>query len=153
MGKGKSRRDVLIEFTMQFVGLDDWSNPVYKCVENGQLYKDLNHGVGEPALYSCQNKFDGEPEIPVKTRLKINYLNQYKSEPNVIDYAILDRMRSQCDYYLGWGKRSKAALCYYDEQKHINEMKRLYKSFPANKKPAWLTWEQILEYERLMVGK
>jgi hypothetical protein len=37
------------------------------------------------------------------------------------------------------------------EQEHIDAMKKLYNSFPADQKPEWLTWEQILEYEKEMV--
>ncbi len=31
-------------------------------------------------------------------------------------------------------------------------MKELYNSFPDNEKPEWLTYEQILQYERLMIN-
>lgn len=31
-------------------------------------------------------------------------------------------------------------------------MKKLYNSFPEDRKPEWLTFEQILEYEKLMTS-
>ncbi|TPG71514.1 hypothetical protein EEL31_09155 [Brevibacillus laterosporus] len=64
---------------------------------------------------------------------------------------VLDRLRSDCDYYLGYGNRNKNRLYYNDEQRHIDQMKELYNSFPNDKKPEWLTYEQILNYEKLMV--
>lgn len=43
------------------------------------------------------------------------------------------------------------SLCYDDEQKHIDKMKELYDSFPEGEKPEWLTYEQILDYEKSMI--
>ena len=66
------------------------------------------------------------------------------------NYQMLDRLKSDCDYYLGYGNKCKKHLYYKDEQEHINKMKELYNSFPNNKKPEWLTCEQILSYEKAM---
>ncbi len=137
--------------TMEFIGLDAWSRPVYRCVETGQLWKDITLGEKEPELYSCGNDLDGEPDSPIKSQLQIIYKNKYQENVNTFNYKMLGRLRRDCDYYLGYGHRSKNALYYKDERKHIDEMKRLYKGFPNNAKPEWLTWEQILEYERQMV--
>ena len=64
---------------------------------------------------------------------------------------MLSRLESDCKYYLGYGGRYKGHLYYKEEQKHINEMKKLYNSFPDDKKPEWLTMNQVLEYEKMMV--
>ena len=136
--------------TMEFKGLDDWNRPVYKCQETGKLWKDITLGSENPELYSCQNTFDGEPDCPIKSDLEILFINQYESK-NRFNYMMLDRLRSDCDYYLGNGNRSKKRLCYEDEQKHIDEMKKLYNGFPDDKKPKWLTYEQILNYEKEMI--
>lgn len=69
------------------------------------------------------------------------------------NYMMLDRLRCDCDYYLGYGNRCKKHLYYGDEQEHINKMKELYNSFPDNEKPEWLTYEQILYYEKEMTRK
>jgi len=69
------------------------------------------------------------------------------------NYQMLDRLKSDCRYYLGCGNRSKKYLYYKDEQEHINKMKEIYNSFPSNEKPEWLTYEQILDYEKSMVNK
>lgn len=68
------------------------------------------------------------------------------------NYAMLGRLESDCQYYLGWGNRSKSRLYYKDEQEHINEMKKLYNSFKDTEKPEWLTYEQILKYEKEMLN-
>ena len=120
--------------TMEFKGLDDWNRPVYKCQETGKLWKDITLGSENPELYSCQNAFDGEPDCPIKSDLDIRFINQYSESKNRFNYMMLDRLRSDCDYYLGNGNRSKKRLCYEDEQKHIDEMKKLYNGFPDDKK-------------------
>lgn len=102
--------------TMELLGVDDWDRPVYKCIETGILWKDTTLGSEKPELYSCQNSFDGEPDCPIKSDLEIKFKNQYKENPNRFNYMMLDRMRSDCDYYLGYGKRNKSRLCNDDEE-------------------------------------
>lgn len=63
---------------------------------------------------------------------------------------LLERMRADCEYYLGFGNRSEKHLWAQDVKDHIAYMKALWESFPADKKPR-LSYEQILEYERQMV--
>jgi hypothetical protein len=136
--------------TMELIGIDFWDRPVYKCIENGKLWKDITLGNKEPELYSCGNEFDGEPDCPIKSTLEIKFKTKYEESPNKFNYMMLDRMRSDCDYYLGYGNRNKKHLCYHDEKEHIDKMKELYNSFPKDQKPEWLTYEQILEYEKEM---
>jgi len=148
--KGVKKMDNKIR-TMELIGVDDWDRPVYKCIETDYLYKDITLGNEKPELYSCQNSFDGEPDCSIKNDLEIVFKKQYKKEPNRFNYIMLDRLRSDCDYYLGYGNRCKNRLCYDDEQKHIDKMKELYDSFPEGEKPEWLTYEQILDYEKSMI--
>lgn len=138
---------------MELLGVDDWDRPVYKCIENGILWKDLNLGGENPELYSCQNSFDGEPESPIKSDLEIHFKTKYKKNPNEFDYMMLSRLQTDCKYYLGNGNRNKENLWAGDEQKQINEMKKLYNKFVDDDKPEWLTYEQILDYEKSMVNE
>jgi len=66
------------------------------------------------------------------------------------NYMMLDRLRTDCEYYLGNGNRQKKHLWAGNEEEQIKEMKRLYNSFTDNEKPDWLKWNKILEYERLL---
>jgi hypothetical protein len=66
-------------------------------------------------------------------------------------YMMLSRLKSDCDYYLGYGNRSSNSLWAEDEKQQIETMKALHNSFNGNEKPEWLTWEQIKDYERQMV--
>lgn len=65
---------------------------------------------------------------------------------------LLDRLRCDCNYYLGHGNRdAKHALWAGDEQEQINKMRELYDLVPE--KPEWLTREQIDEYAAQMGAK
>lgn len=66
-------------------------------------------------------------------------------------YMMLDRLRGDCEYYLGNGNRSSNVLWSEDERQHIENMKAIYNTFGEKDKPEWLTWEQILDYERRMI--
>lgn len=80
-------------------------------------------------------------------------LNKNEStEAERFKYAMLDRLVSDCKYYLGYGNRCAKYLWAGDEKKHIAEMKKIYNSFTDDKKPEWLIMEQILEYEKQMQG-
>lgn len=139
--------------TMEFLGIDNWDRPVYKCVETGILWKDITLGSEKPELYSCGNSFNGEPDCPIKSDLEIKFKTKHKENLNSFNYQMLDRLQSDCKYYLGNGNRNKKNLYYDNEQEHIDEMKKLYDSFPDDEKPEWLTYEQILKYEKEMIIK
>ena len=66
-------------------------------------------------------------------------------------YMFLDRMRSDCAYYLTNGFRNKKHLWWGDEKKQIKAMKELYNSLEI--KPDWLRWEDILRLEKEMITK
>jgi len=51
---------------LKYVGTDAWDRPVYKD-QDGNLWKDVNLGSGEPYLNSSSsNEFDGEPDMPIE---------------------------------------------------------------------------------------
>jgi len=66
-------------------------------------------------------------------------------------YQFLDRLRCDCEFYLGYGNRRAGILWAYDVKRHIQLMKEVYNSFPVDEKPEWLPFEKILEYESEML--
>lgn len=66
-------------------------------------------------------------------------------------YMLLNRMQTDCDYYLGYGNRCDGRLWARNEKKQIDYMKAIWNSFSDDKKPKWLTYDQILDYEAQMV--
>nr|WP_145142240.1 LPD11 domain-containing protein [Paenibacillus sp. Y412MC10] len=63
---------------------------------------------------------------------------------------LLGRMQEDCKYYLGYGSRNGGHLPSWKRQNAYSETKKLHVSFPEGEKPEWLTYDQILEYEKKM---
>ena len=66
------------------------------------------------------------------------------------DYMMLSRLQQDCNYYLGNGNRNEKHLWALNVEDHIKEMKKIYNGFSSDKKPEWLTYDEILEYEEKM---
>ena len=65
-------------------------------------------------------------------------------------YILLDRLRTDCEYFLGNGNRYAPQLWAGAVGTHIKAMLLLYDSFPEEDRPEWLTREQIEDYGRRM---
>ena len=65
-------------------------------------------------------------------------------------YMMLGRLKSDCEYFLGFGCGSVRHLWAGDIDLQIAEMKRLWNSFANDKKPQWLSLEDINQYELRM---
>lgn len=63
-------------------------------------------------------------------------------------YQFLDRLRSDCGYYLGNGGRYAPHLWTGEERSHIELMRAVYAILPE--KPEWLTAEQIDNFAKEM---
>lgn len=71
-----------------------------------------------------------------------------KKDENEFQYQMLDRMRLDCEYYLGYGNRCTKDLWGKSVGKHIEAMRRIWNEL--KEKPEWLSMEQIDEYEEKM---
>ena len=69
------------------------------------------------------------------------------------NYMMLDRLRTDCEYFLGNGNGFLGSLYYKDIDKHIEEMKKLYKSFSEQEKPEWISLKDIDNYKQKMNEK
>lgn len=83
--------------------------------------------------------------IVTKTFMNVRLMINMNSE---FQYKMLDRMKSDCEYYLGYGNRSTKYLWGKSVEKHIESMRRIWNKL--EEKPAWLSMEQIDEYEEKM---
>ena len=66
------------------------------------------------------------------------------------DYVLLDRLRADCDYFLGAGGRSEKHLWTGNVHAQIKKMRELYDALPE--KPEWLTAEAIDRYAAQMAA-
>lgn len=132
---------------LEYIGIDDFDCPTYKD-QFGRLWKDLNLGEREaPDLWFVSpNEPDGEPISPIKQEYSFKPA-PYRRDEHEFQYMMLSMLQSRCEYFLGFGNRSPQILSN-NPQGHIERMKELWHEFPTHKKPQWLTWEQILEYEK-----
>lgn len=145
------------KLVLTYIGEDSWSRPTYKD-ESGQLFKDVNCGRGVPELCTVNGGFEGEPDTQIEHIKRFKGLEiELVGRENIptkderYNYQLLDRLRSDCEYYLGNGNRCEKHLWAGDVPSQIEKMKELYNGFEDNKKPEWLTWEQIIEYEKKMI--
>ena len=67
-------------------------------------------------------------------------------------YMMLSRLQMDNDYYLNMGSRSARNLWAGSVDEQIKEMKRLWNSLPEDRKPEWLSMEDIKEYEKEMTS-
>ena len=145
------------KLTLTFIGYDDFSNPTYKT-EAGTLLKDLNDNIELPYLHTVSgNDIDGEPMTAICNIEKYKNLSVVilgrENEPTKeekFQYMMLSRLKQDCDYYLGNGNRAIKYLWAGSEKDQIQEMKTRHKAFTDDKKPEWLTWDDILRYEASM---
>ena len=63
-------------------------------------------------------------------------------------YMLLDRLKTDCEYFLGNGNRNEKHLWAGSVDAQIKEMKKIWNSL--KEKPEWLTMEDINNYEKLM---
>ena len=83
----------------------------------------------------------------------LKFLSKYGLDgSNEFRYQMLDRMRSDCAYYLGNGRIDAKQLWANNVKDHIRIMKELYNSFERAEKPQWISMKDIKEFERLMLS-
>lgn len=144
------------ELILIFVGTDDWNRPVYRD-ENGIIFKDVNCD-NYPLELCTASSIDGEPDTPISNIEKYKdvevVITGREDEPTKdekIRYMMLSRLKMDCDFFLGYGNRSEKHLWAGNVKDQIEEMKKIHNSFSEDKKPEWLSYEEILNYEKKMI--
>lgn len=74
-----------------------------------------------------------------------------KNDRKEFNYMLLDRLKTDCEYFLGNGNRNEKHLWAGSVDAQIKEMKKIWNSL--KEKPEWLTMEDINNYEKLMKDK
>ena len=67
-------------------------------------------------------------------------------------YQMLARLRTDSNYYLGFGNRCSRYLWAGGVAEQIAYMRAIWDSFPQDQKPEWLSMHQINDYEARMLG-
>lgn len=63
-------------------------------------------------------------------------------------YQFLGRLQTDCNYFLGYGNRKESVLWFGNAKNHITFMFYLWSCFPADCKPEWLTFGDLMYYEK-----
>lgn len=66
------------------------------------------------------------------------------------EYQLLDRLKTDCEYFLGAGKGYENHLWANSVSAQIEKMKELFNGFSSDEKPEWISMEDILAYEKQM---
>ena len=103
------------------------------------------YGANEETYQKLCKAFVKQPEVVIdKSILQTD---------ETFRYMLLDRMRADCDYYIGNGNGHNKYLWGGDVKTQIAYMRALYNSFPNDKKPEWLSFDDIDDYELKMLDK
>ncbi|MDD3875414.1 MAG: hypothetical protein PHT69_02220 [Bacteroidales bacterium] len=132
------------------LSLNEQKEYAKKHLENFE-YSELMGSTSQFSTASRRKKFITEiweKEGRPKSIIPGIYANG--GEVNEYDYMMLSRLQSDADYYLGYGNRNEKVLWALNVDDHIKEMKNRWNALPEDKKPEWLTMEDILEYEQKM---
>lgn len=89
-------------------------------------------------------------ELSNKKKLRESSIEDLLKEPKDFKYQLLDRLKQDCEYYLGNGNKNAKYLWSKNEKQQIEDMKVLYNSFKDDEKPEWLTMEDINDYAKEM---
>ena len=120
----------------------------------GRYYSDLyvepeDGKEGTVYRLSPSKDIDGEPDVPVTAVIVLtNPLSEREKRERAFshDYMMLDRMRTDCEYYNSAEHYNNAHGSTIAET--IADMKERWQKLPEDLKPEWLSWEKILEYEK-----
>ena len=63
---------------------------------------------------------------------------------------MLDRYRTDCEYFLGNGNGYEGHLYFKSVEEHCDEMEKLWNSFADDEKPEWLPQ---IQYDKVLLGK
>ena len=57
---------------LKLIGIDSKNREVYKCLESGSYWKNIEaQQEEEPQYYSCNDEFEGEPYFPFNKYLEV----------------------------------------------------------------------------------
>lgn len=130
----------------------------YPCYEDksGRIYFDINDGRGDLRLYTGAYKdedefIEGEPCGSISVQIECD--NPFKRHSRERDYRFLDRLRMDCEYFLGYGCGYEGHLYYKEVNEHCDKMMKIYESFSDEDKPVWISKSDIENYKTKMLEK
>ena len=115
-------------------------NGIYVVDSNGDISKRIN----APSEEELEHPFVEEVEKIMKAHV------ESVCKPFEYEYMMLNRLKLDCETFLGKGARKEKHLWALDARDQISEMKRLLTEVPIA--PEWLSLEDIEGYEEKMLN-
>lgn len=123
----------------------------YRNKDTGQILKE------DEARAQWRDEYDGDdPTNAVRffdqySELKgrdlaitqIKYVIDTHEPADSYKYQLLDRLKTDCGYFLGAGNRNPGTLWAGSVGTHLDCMRLLWNSFPEEDRPEWLTLEDL----------
>ena len=129
---------------------------------DGNLYQDSkgyyyvdchdepkNNEISVVYLLSPATDSEGEPDKMIECKIVIANPRSEREERErafKFDYMMLSRMQADCKYYNSAEHFNHSHFSTIKQT--IESMKEIWKKFPEDLKPEWISWEEILEYEK-----
>ena len=117
----------------------------YSYAENPYMDKEIVSDLTFEELQEAFEKMQAEKEKNNNGGLDMDKKTEGNHE---YEYQLLDRLRTDCEYFLGAGNRATKNLYTGNVEEQIAKMRELYNILPE--KPEWLTEQDIDRYEKLM---
>ncbi len=127
---------------------------VFQEIDLAEIAEPLNDGFPAEWLECVETgkTICRVPVLPGKDKLSSDtFTAKLLAESESFRYQLLGRMDKDCAYYLGWGGRQPSTLWAQDAASHISLMKEIWMSFPDDRKPEWLPYSKIKQYEAEML--
>lgn len=109
----------------------------------------------EPVEETIENNDDiVQNDNIIKTELNSTEPKQEVEEKDYsYDYSLLDRLRVDCNYVINHKVKRPGNILWGETiEHHIETMKELYNSFPDDKKPQWISIDDIDNFEKTMLS-
>lgn len=123
----------------------EWKNPYFSATL--PTVSEKKHTEKKASRRTVKQKADFE-------QLSLTSATAEVVQPNVQDfsaeYQLLDRLRTDCEYFLGEGQRAEKHLWAGNVREQILKMRELYNALPD--KPEWLTEADIDSYAKRMAA-
>ena len=133
----------------------------YRNKDTGQILKE------DEARAQWRDEYDGEdPTNAVRffdqyedaagrdlAIAQINHVIETHEPTDKYKYMLLDRLKTDCSYYLGAGNRNPGTLWAGSVGTHLDCMRLLWNSFPEEDRPEWLTLDDLGNFAQEMERK
>lgn len=125
---------------------------VWEKVQGGNSVTVYNSETGETSKYTCKSDEQKETAEDIEDFLEEDK-KVTESDNKEYDYMLLDRLKSDCDYYLGLGSKSSKHLWAGNPKDQILKMWEIWSDFSTENKPRWLTLEDLQMYAKEMIDE